>query len=86
MHFRINIRFLCLCAQTLLLSLLLLLNVADRIMGLFFLMVRTVYTDPSLLCMSSFIVKLLYSALPLLYLRICRITPLILIFFKYLFM
>lgn len=39
--------------------------------GLF--MVRTIYA--SLLCKSSFIVRLLYSALLLLYLRICRKTP-----------
>lgn len=72
-----------LCANILLLNLAFLLKWADKniwwqfILFIFFLLVRSMYTEPRLLCISSLVVQLLCYASLALYMRICIITSLI---------
>lgn len=70
-HFAINFRFLCLGAHAFITEF-----ASSAEVGWEFYMVRNIYTDLTLLCLSSMTVKLLCSALLAFNLRICRIiTP-----------
>lgn len=79
--FQYKLQILYLCANTLLLNLALLLKWADKNIWwqfiYLFLLVRSTYTEPSLLCISSLVVQLLCYASLALYMRICIITSLI---------